>query len=284
LADFEFFFNPKVYTHLVESLNLIENQSMTFYSSITDYYDLIFPFKPAQLNFVIQSIDAAGVRDGTERVKTILDIGCATGSLAGHLAEEGFHVTATDFDKGMIAAAKTKAAGESPVSGNIVFKQLDMRKIGEVYGNNQFDALTCFGNTLVHLTDPDSIADFLLQAGVVLKPEGILLLQVINYDRILNDDIKNLSTIENNDIRFERQYEFETETGLINFKTSLTDKNTGLQLHNSVFLYPLRKNELTGMLDAAGFARPEFFGTFIGGLHTPKSVPLILRARKLYRH
>ena len=205
---------------------MVENIEMEFYSSITDYYDFIFPFKQVQLDFVRVSLESSGAGRPAYGNPAVLDIGCATGSLAIGLAREGFSVTAADFDESMIAAARIRAARELDPSSDIRFRQLDMREIGTVFRDCGFDALICFGNTLVHLTETDEISDFLRQTAAVLGPRGIFMMQIINYDRILDRNIDGLASIENDQVRFERCYEYEAGTGLINFKTCLTDKKT----------------------------------------------------------
>ena len=47
---------------------------MSFYQSISNLYDWIFPFNPHQLEFVMQSIQHHSLE-----VEQILDVGCGTG-------------------------------------------------------------------------------------------------------------------------------------------------------------------------------------------------------------
>jgi glycine/sarcosine N-methyltransferase len=84
---------------------------------------------------------------------------------------------------------------------------MDMRKIGEYYGRESFDALYCLGNTLVHLEGPEQIGIFLDAAFKLVKPDGVLILQILNYDHIVDDHINELPEIKTEKLRFSRWYE-----------------------------------------------------------------------------
>ncbi len=242
-------------------------RKVTFYSSIADVYDKIFPLQPPQIAFVESALD--------KKHPEILDIGCATGSLAVELAKRHYTVTGIDFDHELLRLAELKAVQEGM---DIQFKKMDMRKIPEHFSKNSFDAVLCCGNTLVHLTDISEIRHFLAQTAVILRSGGVLLLQIINYDRILDEGIRGLPAIENEQLRFERYYDYDQESGLIDFRTILTVKDTGQTIENIIPLFPLRKKDLIGMLSPAGFTGIQTFGNFDGQPFLPDSIPLIVKA------
>lgn len=240
---------------------------MEFYSSIADVYDYVFPLKAMQVDFIGKSLHAEKAQ--------ILDIGCATGSLAIELARLGHSVTGIDFDKKMIEKAEEKAAAEGLT---ITFMQMDMRKIPDHFTPKQFDLVLCCGNTLVHLTDPADIRHFLAQTAVLLNEGGVFLLQIINYDRILDKGISGLPTIENDRIRFERYYNYDSSSGLIDFTTILTIKDSRQKIENTIPLYPIRKSELIDLLHPAGFRKIVTYGGFDRSSSTSDSIPLIVKA------
>ena len=207
--------------------------------------------------------------------KKILDAGAGTGDLAIALIDEGFIVTGIDYDAEMLVKAMSKAQGRR----NITFDHMDMRKISARFGPASFDAVLCFGNTLVHLTDIEEIATFLRDVKTVLKEEGVFLLQILNYDHILDHGIKELPLIENDKVRFDRNYEYDPAANLIAFKTVLTVKGTGARIVNEIPLYPIRKQELETALRAAGFRKIEWYGDFNKGERKPDSLPLVIEAR-----
>ena len=243
--------------------------SSPFYTSIAPHYQYIFPFNPAQIDFLRHILPYNGAR--------ILDVGCATGDLAFALTHFGFPTWAFDFDSQMIQIAQKTKQEDSMFP---VFEQLDMRQIGERFPESYFDTVICFGNTLVHLLTDDDIGKFIHAAFKVLSPEGKLTIQILNYQHILENQVKSLLLIDNEHISFERNYEFGDESGLIDFNTKLTVKATGQEINNSTKLYAIRQNKLQEIVEKAGFSAIEFFGSFNREPLTATSLPLVLTCQK----
>ncbi len=240
-----------------------------FYKSIAKHYQHIFPFNPAQIEFLKHIIPYNGAR--------ILDVGCATGDLSFALTHFGFPTWAFDFDAQMIEIAQNAKQEDAMFP---IFEQLDMRLIDQRYPEAYFDTVICFGNTLVHLLNDDDIRQFIQAAFKVLAPEGILTIQILNYQHILDHQVKSLPIIDNEHIRFERNYEFNKSSDLIDFKTKLTVKSNGQEIENSVKLVGIRKNRLQEILAEAGFSSIGFFGSFNREPLTENSIPLIISGQK----
>ena len=240
-----------------------------FYTSIAPHYQYIFPFNPAQIEFLKHILPYNGAR--------VLDVGCATGELAFALTHFGFPTWAFDFDAQMIQIAQKTKSEEAMFP---VFEQLDMRQIDERFPEAYFDTVICFGNTLVHLLSDDDIRIFIQAAFKVLSPEGKLAIQILNYQHILDNQIKSLPLIDNEHIRFERNYEFGNKSGLIDFNTKLTVKSNDQEIINSTKLYAIRQNKLQELLEEAGFSSIEFFGSFNREPLTASSLSLVLSCRK----
>ena len=157
---------------------------------------------------------------------------------------------------------------------------MDMLEIGTFFGKDTFDAVACFGNTLVHLPGPEEIARFIRACSVVLKPEGKLLIQIINYDRILDNRVKSLPAIQTNGTRFMRNYHYDAIRHRVEFETILQADSLEEEIRNTIDLYPLRKQELAGLLIQFGFTISGFYGSFLMEPYTPESVPLIVTTTK----
>ena len=243
--------------------------SSPFYTSIAPNYQYIFPFNPAQIEFLKHVLPYNGAR--------VLDVGCATGELAFALTHFGFPTWAFDFDAQMVQIAQKTKSEEAMFP---VFEQLDMRQIDERFPEAYFDTVICFGNMLVHLLSDDDIRKFIQSAFKVLSPEGKLTIQILNYQHILESQIKSLPLIDNEYISFERNYEFGDESGLIDFNTKLTVKSTDQEIKNSTKLYAIRQNQLQELLEEAGFSSIEFFGSFNREPLTSTSLSLVLSCQK----
>lgn len=240
-----------------------------FYSSISIYYSELFPYNATQLQFVKSTT-------GTFLGKRILDLGCGTGELALRLANEGAFVTGVDMNKDFIIYALEKNRNE-----NTDFRVLNMLETSSHFDAGYFDAVICFGNTLVHLLTIGSVKKLIKSVEKVLKKGGLFLIQILNYDFILDEKLNSLPVIETEHLKFNRSYNYPEKIRLIRFKTELTVKGTGEKIVNETSLYPIRKEELRKLLDHNGFKEVEFYSDFkmnpAGGDH----LPLVVSALKI---
>lgn len=243
--------------------------ALKFYTSIAPYYQHIFPFNPDQIEFLRNVLPYNGAK--------VLDVGCATGELAFALTHFGFPTWAFDFDPYMVQLAQ-RNKGEDEMFP--VLEQLDMKQIGDHFPEAYFDTVICFGNTLVHLLSAEEVQQFISGAFQVLAPEGTLAIQILNYDYILENQVRSLPLIDNEEVRFERTYNFKEDSARIDFNTKLTVKSTGLELENTAPLRAIRKNEIRNYLEQAGFVQIEFYGNFKAEPLTTNSLPLIVTATK----
>ncbi|MCP4310791.1 MAG: methyltransferase domain-containing protein [Bacteroidetes bacterium] len=238
---------------------------MSFYDSISGYYREIFPLNPAQVPFVIGSFPRpAGL--------SLLDVGCGTGDLALKLSSSFGRVTGIDLDSAMLKIARVSAPG------NTEFLNLNMLDLRMQFGDTAFNGVVCFGNTLVHLDGLKSITEFIQQARDLMNGDGKLLLQLINYDRILDQEVQALPTIETDNCRFQRDYHYNQKLHRIVFETSLTIVPTGQSIRNKILLYPLRKEELHSILSSAGFTSISYYGNFKREPLEEGSIPMVVEA------
>lgn len=230
-----------------------------FYTEISKYYDDIFPTGDAQLNLIKEIVG--------DVPKDILDIACGSGGYSKHLRDMGYHVTAIDLDETMIKKLKEK----DPTIDARLLNMLDIDQL-----NHRYDLLFCIGNSMVHLKDDDEILAFLIKCRNILKPGGHLIIQIVNYDRILAKDIKNLPLIQKEDVDliFERYYSYLPEEHKIDFKTVL--KVDGFTMENHVLLHPIKSAELVKLLEESGFINIKLYGSFKKDEYDPmNSFPLI---------
>ncbi len=244
-----------------------DNSKDLFYSTIARHYSQIFPFRNEQLDFTAEAMQGlAG--------KSILDVGCGIGELARRMGEGGAMVTAFDLNKEMLAVANNENSHE-----RVTYMWANMLHIVRYFGRAKFDGVVCYGNTLVHLLNPMQMRDFFSGVLTVLKPGGRFLLQILNYDYIVDRKLESLPVIEVDALRFERFYEYEA-TREITFRTRLTLKDSGEVIENSSELLGIGSEELTLLMDVAGMKDIQLFGGFkqesFGGEH----FPMVVSARK----
>lgn len=223
-----------------------------FYEIFVDYYDEIFPLSEELKNFVSSYIESNN---------TYLDIGCGTGELVTYLERKNIlkKIAATDIDEKMLEKARIK-------SKNVDFIKVDMRKINY---QEEFDIISCFGNTIVHLTSLKDIENFFKNVFKALKKGGKFLFQILNYKII-----HNLPVIQNEDFIFERYYKYGKE--LIEFSVKFSLKKSRETFKSSIFLYPLTFDKITEILTSLKIKNISFFSDFQKSPFDPEGSSLLV--------
>lgn len=206
----------------------------------------------------------------------LLDVGSADGRVAKALDDMkcGYKITGIDLSEELIDVSKDVAKG----SDNIHIIKLDMNHLSSIFPANSFEGIYCIGNTLVHLDNLNQISKVLSDLYKILATGGKLILQILNYEKILNEQITELPLIDNDQISFIRKYEFINEK--INFISTLTLKNSGLSLESSTELFPLTQKHLKKALRDCGFNTINYYGDFSGTAYNENNLTLILVAEK----
>ena len=106
--------------------------------------------------------------------KTALDLGCGTGILCEMLHNRGMETTGMDFSSGMIDIAR---------AGNprIRYEVADMITYRP---QAQFDLVTCTGDALNHIMDPQDVAKIFQNVKAYLAPGGYFIFDILNENEI----------------------------------------------------------------------------------------------------
>lgn len=240
---------------------------MDFYTTLSKYYDIVFPLGEPQQKFFQKLIKERGIT-------SVLDMACGTGTYTLEFAREGLRVLGIDLSQEMIRLAKGKAEQEGVKADFLVG---DMLKLSPNVGH--FDLVICIGNSLVHLLSVEEIGRALAGFVEVLNPEGTLVLQIVNYDRVLDQRLPGLPVINRPQVplTFERNYHYRAD-GLLDFESVLTVGEESWE--SSVPLLPLRREQLEQLVQAAGLTVTEVSGGFNGNPVNEQSQPLVLVAHK----
>lgn len=247
---------------------------MSFYERLSEFYDRLFPAGAAQVEFVTSLLPEEAY---------VLDAAAGTGNLAVELCKRGHTVTALDLDASMVERMEAKRSALEPHSLNPLC--MDMRHIDSL-PQQSFDAVVCVGNSIVHLADAAEIGQTLAKMRSLLKSGGILILQTVNYDRILDQGITELpllkhSGIDGSAVAFQRSYE-QLSSGQLAFHGQLIVERDGqAEEHgNTVELIPMRRGLLERLLAEAGFDSVTVYGSFKGEPHGPNAAATVVTARR----
>ncbi len=109
-------------------------------------------------------------------VKTVLDLGCGTGTIAWMLAERGYEVIATDASGEMLTQAMGKAAGCPPGFPPPLFVCQPMERLN--LGRRRADAVVSTLDSLNYLTREKDLRETLRRVCRYLRPGGRLVFDV----------------------------------------------------------------------------------------------------------
>lgn len=210
-----------------------------FYKEICKYYEDIFPLNKIQIDFL----------KNASLGKDYLDIGCATGLVAKHLEIAGKNLTCIDLENTMIEKAKEKGLNASVKNMlNLDFK-------------NKFDLCYCIGTTIAHLNSLNEIYKFLDQIPNILKENGKLVLQWVNFSPFIVKNeyfLGDLPTLGET-VKFTRNYYRQDDK--IKFNTILTTDDGVFE--NTQLLVPLLSSDIVPYLEKLGF-EISIYGDFKG--------------------
>lgn len=243
---------------------------MAFYTDLSDVYDALFPVSAAQ-----KSLFDSILRSG--RVRRVADAGCGSGAQLVPFAEAGIPCVGFDPDPLLVALARTKLAPYPDARVELGGFADTLRLV-----HPPADLLLCLGNSLVHVPQK-AAARFLRDAAQVTTGAGGILVQILNYDRLLREGTTELPrmTADDGAIEFLRRYAWDGERR-VRFRTTLTlpDADGTRVFRNDIPLFPIYPEELRAMLEQAGFSRIDASGDFAGSPFAPESEALVSLARK----
>ncbi len=236
---------------------------MAMYNRIAEYYDLLFPLEAQAGSFLERELAALEIP-----FDRYLDIGCATGTLLSAFSGKFRRLYGLDLDPALLSrVAKKLPPG---VRERAELLEADMCDLDVLFPEEEFSVITCMGNTVVHLDLPE-LNDFLESVARHLEGGGVFIFQIINYDRVLDNHLRGLPTLERGEITFNRYYSLPKKNGRLDFDTILSDPENNREIRNSVELTPVRRKQIEEYLYNTGFTSVRIVGSFTGEPWTPDS-------------
>ena len=152
----------------------------SFYDDLADDYHLMFRDWDVSMEYQA-SVLSAVIEAGTKRsAGRVLDCSCGIGTQAIGLARlGGASMIGTDLSP----RAATRAAREATARGvSLPTAAADMRALP--FAEGVFDVVLSADNSVPHLLTPDALTAGLAEMRRVLRPDGLLLLTVRDYDEL----------------------------------------------------------------------------------------------------
>jgi SAM-dependent methyltransferase len=195
----------------------------------------------------------------------LLDLGSGTGEHSRFLASKGFEVVGMDSSPAMLAKAS-----DTPLPPNLTFVEGDIADVEHLV-SGAFDGAICLGNTLPHVRDRATLVRLLTGLRARLRPGAALVLQVLNYDKVLDTGQRvlplNFRQDEGEgDVVFLRLMTPRPDGTVVFTPSTLRYRPDGdppleVVATRNVQLRGWRRRELEEALEAGGFPRRDVFGT-----------------------
>lgn len=249
---------------------------MQFYDDIAEDYDDMMDFE-RRLGTAVSFARAVVDRYG---VAAACDVACGTGLYALALARAGIErVSGADLSAKMLAAARRH--GEQ-LDLDVEWFHCGMQDSRECLAG-PYDLLLCLGNSLPHVLTEPELRAVLSGFHSQLKPGGHVIVQVLNYDRILRQQVRivDVTRSPRADAEFVRFYDFLERTVRFNLLTIHWNGNQAEHRMQSTELYPYRSDELQRAFAQHGFTNLQLYGGLDFSTYQPaESASLMLVAQR----
>ena len=152
----------------------------SFYDELADDYHLMFRDWDVSMEYQA-SVLSAVIEAGTKRsAGRVLDCSCGIGTQAIGLGRlGGASMIGTDLSP----RAAGRAAREAAARGvSLPTAAADMRALP--FGDAAFDVVLSADNSVTHLLTPDAVTAGLAEMRRVLRPDGLLVVTVRDYDEL----------------------------------------------------------------------------------------------------
>ena len=150
-----------------------------------------------------------------EKTKTLLDLGCGTGSLTEILAREGYDMTGIDLSPDMLQIAMEKRMESGR---DILYLNQDMREF-ELYGTVR--AIVSICDSMNYLLEKEDLVQTLRLANNYLDPGGVFIFD-LNTEHKYRDILGQCTIAEDREeSSFIWDNNFDEETGINEYNLSL---------------------------------------------------------------
>jgi glycine/sarcosine N-methyltransferase len=255
------------------------------YDKLAPVYDHFVNWK-SRLAFEMPLILELLSKLGTEPHETkVIDTACGTGQHAITLAEAGYLSYGADISPEMVSIGKIRADASDQL---VVFKTKGFGATSQAFSKDlPFDATLCLGNSLPHVSDELALKVALQDFHNLLRPGGLLLLQMRNFDRVMRHHLRWLDPqsekTDHHEWLFLRFYDFESEKRIqFNVISMERHKDQPWSIDMaSTPLIPILKDRLVDLLLETGFDSIQTLGSLNGEPFDPEtSSDLIVVAYK----
>lgn len=250
----------------------MNNSPEQFYDELADIYDGMTQFGPR----LLKAEQILTNLKNQFNFKTALDVACGTGLHVCALERIGVTTTGIDISEQMLNRAKQNAAqtGVSPL-----WIKSGMENLSDEIKTST-DAIFCLGNSIPHILEENQFYNIANSFRALLKNNGILVLQLLNYSRILaakNRIVNIAKTDKKSIIRF---YDFIAPFIQFNILTYWNETEKYEHKLQSTKLYPYTVSQIIRLLEKANFSEIKTYSSLeLNSFDEEKSKDLVIIAK-----
>lgn len=243
----------------------------TFYDSLAGDYHLMFRDWWTSATRQGAVLDRLLRANGVSAGATLLDCTCGIGTQALPLAARGYLVTGSDLSESAVARARAEADARG------IDVRLGTADVRTLTVPTPFDVVISADNSLPHLrTDADLSAALTAIRGC-LRPGGVLLISVRDYDALARDRVAGVmpAAFNDNDGGTRRivgqAWTWTDDMHTVTFDLFMLTRQEN-DWHATVRTTTYRawsRGELTTALESAGFAGTRWYDPDTTGYHQP---------------
>jgi SAM-dependent methyltransferase len=222
--------------------------------------------------------------------ESVIDVGAGSARHSVMFASWGMAVDAVDPDDSMLAQAEENVAANAEkiaeAGGELRLLRAGFGELAS-HGLGDADALVCTGNALPHVEGHAGLGVTLADFASVLRPEGVLVLHLLNHQRLLDKRTRAIppvlrDTPEGTKV-FLRVIDYPEGDEYLDFDfvTLVRAPSGEWELSHRRSLHTaLPGSLLTSALEQAGFERIELLGGHDGHPLTAEDESMIVVARR----
>lgn len=247
----------------------MSNTGMEIYQGFADMYDAL-----------MKDVDYDAWADYLLRFMkpgdTIADCACGTGQLSIRFAKAGHNVTGIDISERMLFVAQQKAR---KAGLRIPFVQQDMQKLAL---HKPVDVVNAACDGVNYLASDEEAQAFFHSAFAALKPGGLLMFDVSSRYKLEAILGNNTYGLDDGDMAYLWLNAYDDESHLIRMDLTLFQKQGELyKKHVETHIQrAYEQNELTNMMQSAGFYDINVYGEFSTEQPSPECERLQYIARR----
>lgn len=251
---------------------------MPVFKAYSHYYDLLNKDKDyrGEVDYLRRLVARY-----SDKIKTVLELGCGTGNHALLLQQKGFHVTGVDQSPEMLKIARKKLNGS-----DLKFVECDILHFNN---HHTYDLVVSLFHVMSYMTETKTLNEAFQTAGRHLNSKGLFVFDCWHGPAVLNHQpASRVRNYENDTIKLTRTShpEWIKEKNLVkvNFDISLLNKQSEeteliREEHQMRYWFP---NEIEEALNNSGFELLASEEWLTGNELTDNSWNACYVAKKLY--